>query len=119
MGDTVDTQKATQAIWTSALEMLSDYVIDEDTDVVRTAQTTLRHVLATPEGKEAEKGLDPTKRSLVSVFEGNKSPVKNTRTAAAPAEAANLWEISGRSYGDWVCELAYVMLTRVSIYVCI
>lgn len=113
LGATVDTRQATQAIWTSALEMLSDYVIDEDTVVVRTAQTTLRHLLATPEGREAEKGLDASKRSLVAVFEGNKSPAKNTRTDAAPAEAADLWEISGRPYGTWVCELAYVMLKRV------
>ena len=107
------TVKSIQSTWTAALEMLCDYVIDEDTAVVHAAQGTLRHLLATPQGREAEKGLDPGKQCLVSVFEGTTQPPKNSWTSVKPAEAVTLWNIAGRPYAQWVCDLAYTLLKRV------
>jgi hypothetical protein len=109
-----DTNVATRDTWISALEMLSDYVIDEDTAVVKAAQRTLRHVLSSDEGREAEKGLDPRKRNLIQVFGVLENQLgKNKNTAAGHAENSRLWAMSGRNYSAWVCDLAYVLLKRV------
>ncbi len=110
------TASTTRDTWIAVLEMLSDYVIDEDTAVVKAAQRTLRHVLSTDEGREAEKGLDPRKRNLIQVFGILDSQLaKNKYTAAGHAGNENLWSMYGRSYSSWVCDLAFVLLKRVSI----
>ncbi|KAH7622345.1 putative Serine/threonine-protein kinase ATM [Nannochloris sp. 'desiccata'] len=110
---TMDTNMTTHDTWIAVIEMLSDYVIDEDTAVVKAAQRTLRHVLSTDEGREAEKGLDSGKRNLIQVFGVLENQLgRNKNTAAGHAENARLWAMSGRSYSAWVCDLAYVLLKR-------
>jgi len=112
---TMDTNMTTRETWIAVLEMLSDYVIDEDTAVVKAAQRTLRHVLSTDEGREAQKGLDPG--NLIQVFGVFENQLgRNKNTAAGHAENAKLWAMSGRSYSAWVCDLAYVLLKRVRRY---
>jgi hypothetical protein len=110
----MDTNMTTHDTWIAVLEMLSDYVIDEDTAVVRAAQRTLRHVLSTEEGRAAEKGLDPRKRNLIEVFGALENQLgRNKNTAAGHAENGLLWALGGRSYSTWVCDLAFVLLKRV------
>jgi hypothetical protein len=106
------------ATWAAALRLLCDYLVDEDTGVVRAAQATLRRLLATLEGQAALSELEPRTRQLVEIF----APVKDAAAPApAPArpgladlERPELWRLGGRPYEAWVCELAHAMLQRVS-----
>jgi len=114
---TINTNMTIRDTWIAVLDMLSDYVIDEDTSVVKAAQRTLRHVLSTDEGHEAQKGLNPGKRNLIQVFGVLENQLgRNKNTAAGHAENARLWAMSGRNYSTWVCDLAYVLLKRVRRY---
>ncbi len=128
--------------WAAALHLLSDYLVDESVEVIRTAQKTLRLLLGTPEGGEALRQCSPAQRPYLEAFLHTSSGSTAT-TAVAPgtssmaavafshpqpaAEAAaelasqagpqlgspQLWRCDERPYGAWVCDLAAAMLRKV------
>lgn len=122
--------------WAAALALLADYLVDESVEVIRTAQYTLRLLLATAEGQEALQQLDPALRPYLEAFRhdsreaGAHRPVAAAAAQAASAGAAaegaspggrrlqldsrQLWRCDGRRYDDWVCQLACAMLHKVS-----
>lgn len=104
------------SIWPTALRLLCDYLIDESTEVVRTAQGTLRRLLGYEECKRASAALGHETRLLVEVFQPPEpSQAEATRpTSTAEVEDASLWDLASNQYDAWVCTLAYTMLRRVS-----
>lgn len=116
--------------WAAALQLLSDYLVDESVEVIRTAQKTLRLLLATPEGREALQQCGPALRPYLEAFQhsvGRGDAFTHPQAAAeAAAEAAaaaaapqlgsrQLWRCDARPYGAWVCDLAAAMLRKASV----
>lgn len=108
--------------WVAALALLADYLVDESVGVIRTAQTTLRTLLATPQGQEALQHVDPALRPYLEAF-AHEASSTGSQPAAPKASAAGIgeqldsprvWRCDTQPYGQWVCGLACAMLRKVS-----
>lgn len=112
--------------WAAALALLGDYLVDESVEVIRTAQYTLRLLLATPEGQEALGALDSGLRPYLEVFQhtgtGQAGASGAQPSAASPGAlpgappelgSRQLWRCDARPYDQWVCDLACAMLRKV------
>ena len=113
----LDSTAATIELWVTALDMLSDYVIDEDTGVVQAAQRALHFLLPTPQGKEAACRLIESKRNVITVFAEARESVATVRylhrSPSMVLDVDELWKLGTKSYDAWVCEFASVMMKRV------
>ena len=122
------------ATWVVALQLLGDYLVDESVEVIRSAQYTLRLLLATPEGLEALQRLDPGLRPYLEAFQHSGSPSVAHPSAAVPGaagtdvgsaaaqdvrlqlESPQLWRCDAQPYDTWVCNLTCAMLRQVRLF---
>ena len=121
------------ATWVVALQLLGDYLVDESVEVIKSAQYTLRLLLATPEGLGALQQLDPGLRPYLEAFQHSGSPSVAHPCAAVPGAAGTgagsaaaqdgrlqldspqLWCCDAQPYDTWVCNLTCAMLRQVRL----